>query len=497
MPLKFFYKFKNKLLLVAAAVAANLFFAAAHKAQDIDVKIKILSDSRVRVEGKFTSAKNASANKNFSFLQNYADVTNLGARIENLDLFDGRGAKIAVKKLAAGEFLGNETAASFDFDVRANLPDNPASAAHVSWLAGGQGLLMTNDLLPENSLPFSARVTFEMPSGWKISSSETKIGENIFEVKNIEKAVFLVGKNWRERTAKIGKTEINLAISGEWQFTDDEALQMASAILAEHEKVFGEIPVGKTRIFLLPFPAPENPDRWRAETRGATVTILSGAISQKSVAVQRLHEQLRHEIFHLWIPNGVALTGNYDWFYEGFTIYQALRAGVFTNQIRFEDFLDTLGHAFDSAQNQNRSLVEMSENRWSGANNSVYAKGMIVAFLCDLAMLRASGGKHSVADIFRLVYQKYRAPHAPQDGNAAILGILKSRPELLFIVQNYIEGTAKIDWQKDLQAFGIEVVRNDFGTRLKVVPKPDRREQDLLNELGYNQWRKLLLQTTK
>ena len=42
------------------------------------------------------------------------------------------------------------------------------------------------------------------------------------------------------------------------------------------------------------------------------------------------------------IPNDVNLSGNYDWFYEGFALYQSLKLAVGLNRIRFEDFLDTL-----------------------------------------------------------------------------------------------------------------------------------------------------------
>ena len=357
---------------------------------------------------------------------------------------------------------------------------------------------MLNDLLPqwENGQPVSAKITFEIPNNWRVSTSETRIGENAFNVRDIENAIFLIGKNWREKAAQIDKTDLNLSTAGEWQFSDDEALQMTASILEEHRKIFGEIPTAKTQIFLLPFPQTQvSNERWRAETRGSTVVLSSGVSPFKSQALQRLHEQLRHELFHLWIPNALALSGNYDWFYEGFTVYQALRTGVWMNQIRFEDYLNTLSRAYDLSQNQNASLIEISNRRWTGASGSVYAKGMIVAFLCDATLLRESKGKDSLTKIFRLIYQKHRVPNPAQNGNTAILSVLKSYPELRPIVQNYIEGKTKIDWQEELNSFGIEAVKKDFETELKVMSKLSRQQKDLLDKLGYNQWRKLLQKT--
>ena len=104
-------------------------------------------------------------------------------------------------------------------------------------------------------------------------------------------------------------------------------------------------------------------------------------------------------MFHLWIPNGVNLTGNYDWFYEGFALYQSLKMGVAVEPdtgltiiwIRFR------GPTGSITGRKTLSLIDASKNRWNGNNNTqIYARGMLVAFLCDLAMLEASKGKRSV-----------------------------------------------------------------------------------------------------
>ncbi|MGI8556486.1 MAG: hypothetical protein ACR2LT_09055 [Pyrinomonadaceae bacterium] len=500
MPTNQFYKLK-KVFAFAAKLCVFIFCCIlTGAAQDLDIKIKILPSSPVRVEEKILNPQIESESLEISFPKNYADVSELGTRLADLELFDETGAKIEFKKLAAGEFRAEKPPAILSYNVKVEVPENPASAAHVSWLAAKRGILMTGDLLPQwkDGRKVSAKITFELPNNWKITSRETKTSENVFAVEDVEKAIFLVGQNQREKTTQIDKTDLNLAISGEWKFSDDEALEMATEILMEYRKMFGAIPTKQAQIFLLPFPSPLSPprsvnsDRWRAETRGATVTIISGAIASKREAVQRLHEQLRHEIFHLWIPNAVNLTGNYDWFYEGFTVYQALRTGVFMNQIRFEDYLNTLAAAFDLAKNQNVSLLEISNRRWLGGNNSVYAKGMVTAFLCDLAILDQSNGKHSLTEIFQKVYRKYHASNVPTDGSAAVLEILKSYPELQTIVQNYIEGAMKIEWRNELERFGIEVFESGDGTQLKVTSAPSGRQKDLLDKLGYNQWRKLL-----
>lgn len=474
-------------------------FAAAGSAQEIELTVKLLSfspDAKVRVEGMMPDGTDAG--KSWSFLQNYADVTNLGERIENLKFLDASGRPIQFKKLAPGEFEAEKAPASFQYDVKTAIPQQLTAAAHVSWISEAHGLLMPGDLLPQSLQNFSAKITFELPGEWRVATSETKRSEKAFSIRNAEKAIFLIGKNWREQTKQLEKNELSLATFGEWQFTDAEALEIAGTIIADYRKIFGEIPFPKTQVLLLPFPQTANFERWRAETRGSTVTIISAPTTFKSAAVNRLHEQLRHEIFHFWIPNSLNLSGNYDWFYEGFTLYKALKTGVRLNQIRFDDFLSTLGRAFDLTEalsrRQSFSLIEASQKRWINSNEFIYAKGIVVAFLADATLLRESRGKRDLDAIFQEVFQKHRAPNQKEDGNAAILRILKSNAELVSLAEKYIEGNSKVDWQNDLQTFGMSAEKTSGSTQVKVVAKPGGRQKDLLNKLGYNQWRKLLQQ---
>lgn len=492
-----FTKIKKITAFLVLLCAETLILTFTSYGQDLEVKIKLLPQSRISVEGK--ALNKAFISNRLAFTENYADVSNLASRIENLKVYGEKNDEIKLKKINQSEYESNQQIISWKYEVKSEISQTITDAAHVSWISEDQGLLMLNDLLPQfssNDKKVSAKISFELSPDWKVSTSETRTNENVYEVKNIENAVFLIGKNWREKTIQIEKTNINYTTTGDWAFSDDEAAEMIDSIISAHKKVFGEIPNVNPQIILLPFPQSNvSTDRWRAETRGATVTIVSGVIPQKNAALQRLHEQLRHEIFHLWLPNAVNLSGNYAWFYEGFTIYQALKTGVELNQIRFEDYLNTLGRAYDIVRNdangRDLSLIEVSQKRWAGANNYVYAKGLLVAFLCDVAMLRESKGKRSIKDVFRMVYQKHRSPAQIQDGNSAIAGILKSYPELSSIVQSYIEGKSGIDWREYLEAAGIES-ENTANTQLKVKTNLSGRQKDLLDDLGYNHWRKLL-----
>jgi hypothetical protein len=479
-------KVNQTILYSAAGFVLILQFFTNSAAQIVETRVKIESTSPavLKIEGKFSDKKE----RNFSFTTSYAGIENLGARIFDIILKDKNGQTVSYKKLIDGEFLAENDFSGFEYRVKLDVPKQ--MSAYVSWLSGDQGILMPGDLLPLSNEKSLAKLKFEFPANLKISSNEKQLDGGVFEVSDVEKAIFFIGKSFRETELN---SQLKLVVSGNFLFTDNEASKAASEIFAEYQKLFGALPNKKTQILLVRFPTDVKFGRWEAETRGANVTILSSDMPFNTQSFQRLHEQLRHEIFHLWMPNNLNLSGNYDWFYEGFALYQSLRLGVQLNKLRFDDFLDTLAraHSIDSLQTQKTSLIAASNNRWNGANTQVYARGMLVAFLVDIAILRQSKGKKSLDEILREIYQKHNISNPRTDGNAAILKILQSNKDLQPSVEKYIKSSEKIVWGNDLEAVGIDAKEQNFNTKLSVKQKPNGRQKDLLDKLGYNNWRKL------
>lgn len=488
-------KFPAFPLPFAVCVLILHFFYNSSSAQDIEVVIQIdeSEPSRVKIEGKYIGTAGRPFKKNLSFLREFGSARNLGERFSNV-LLNGavHGRDVPYKQLIAGEYLASEDFFGFTYLAELKPVGDPAYAGHISWIGQGNGVLMLGDLLPQatNKDPVAARLQLYLPAGWSVSTTETKVAANIYSVSDIEKAVFVLGKSGR--VADFGDSNKRLYLSGDWHFSDSEAISMAREIYAGYEKQLG-VRGGKAQIAILKFPGTVFPGAWEADARGSSITILSSDMPFKSQSVQRLHEQLRHELFHLWIPNGVSLTGNYDWFYEGFALYQSLKLGVAVRRIRFDDFLDTLSRAYDidTMQPQKVSLVEASKNRWNGSNTQVYARGMLVAFLSDLALLDKSKGRRSVTDLLNAVFARHRLPQAPQDGNAAVLASFRSFAELAPLIDRYITKAESIDWEVLLRTAGLEVESKSRPTKLKVTARPSGRQRDLLDKLGYNSNRKL------
>jgi hypothetical protein len=461
-------------------------------AQSLEARISVLSLSPARVKVEGTRAQGATA---WSFRNIYASVVGLGERIENLRLKDKNGADVSARKLAPGEYeAASAGAAAFSYEMRLEPPQPATDAAYVSWLVSERGLLMLGDLLPlpiNNKEATSATVRFTLPAGWSIASNEKTRADGQFEIGDAEQAVFFVGQNLRQRRQRIGSMDFTFIAAGEWAFTDEDAAKMAASILKDYAESVGVTARSSAVLMLSPYPRPMSAERWSAETRGGTVTLLSGRSPSKTAGLAQLSVPLSHELFHLWVPNGLpALKGNYDWFYEGFTMYQAMRAGLRLRLLTFQDYLNAMGRAYDiyrSAKDSDKlSLPEASQQRWASATMLVYNKGMLAAFLYDLTLRQRSGGKRTLDDAYGELFRRYHAATTGTDGNAAAIAILNSQGEMQDFTRRYVESATAIELESAIAPFGLQVERGGARTHVTVSGSLTRNQRDLLRKFGYN-----------
>ena len=471
------------IILLCAAFTA--FAAAVAQAQYVSAHIEIDTETKsALVRGALEEPK-----KNLSFLKQVIGAPDLGLRISDFAARDRAGKTLQLRRFDSTEFAAETLIGTFSYKVDLSPIRDPRSAAHASWLGDENGLLMLDDLLPQPMASGSRQANIVLTTtetNWKFPEVSA---QGIFRVNDVSRAVFVIGKELRERT-----DQTDVSIAGTWHFSDAEVGAMADGIFDEYRRIFGGQPMDRPRVVLLPFPqANVASGTWEAETRGSTVLLMSSDTVFKSQSLQRLHEQLRHEMFHLWLPNGVNLTGRYDWFYEGFALYQSLKTAVAMNQIRFDDFLDTLSRAFniDRIQPVRRSLIAASNARWNGAETQLYARGMAVAFLCDITILRESGGKKSAETVFRQLYSTHKFPASQVDANEAVLKVFSNFPGTESIVSSYIKGDGPIDPDRYLSSAGLENSSGAARISLRAREKPDGRQKALLDKLGYNNWRKL------
>ncbi|HEX8456831.1 MAG TPA: hypothetical protein VF656_05865 [Pyrinomonadaceae bacterium] len=471
-------------VLLSMTCAQRDIRAQSARTEFLSARINIVSVTppRVRVE-----AERARGSKAWSIRSAYAGLSGLGERIENLSLKDASGVEIAARKLAAGEYAAEREATKISYEVKLDPPRSTNDAAHASWLTSTRGVLMPGDLLP---LPAArAKLTLTLPAAWKVATLEPQNSEGQYEIEDAESSIFFVGGDVRLTQTNAGNLKFTYATAGEWAFADEDVAVVVRDIIEQHARATGSIPRRSALIVLAPFPQTADAARWSAETRGGTVFFLSGRANSKAVGLSRLSVPLAHEILHLWIPNALNLTGDYAWFYEGFTVYQSTRASMQLGYLTFQDYLDSLARAYDNYLAQREqdklSLVEASARRWSGGS-LVYHKGMLVAALYDLNVRWNSRGKRSLEDVYRMLFRQRRIGADEAAGNAVVIAALDSVAGGNDFSKRYVTSANTLDLTEALNTFGLKLERFGARTRISVVDSPTRPQRDLLRQMGYN-----------
>ena len=456
------------------------------KAQTLEARLSVtsLAPARIRIDADLPNAT-----KVLSFRNTYGGVLGLGERIETLEAIRG-SESIPVQELAPGEFQTSKAFSRIRYDVNVAGPSLAAQMSHVSWLNRDQGLLMLADLLPvstKDSAGFtSVLITVDVPAGWTIASNIKREGVQ-FSTDEPESGVFLIGPALHEKSQQSGANSLSIITSGKWPFSDNDAFKIARRIIGEYSRVTRFDLKRNAVLMLLPFPGDAGPESWSAETRGNDVVLLLGRKASGRRVLSRLGIVLSHELFHLWVPNSLNLVGDYDWFFEGFTLYQALRMDLRLGLISFEDYLETIARVYDSylssVDRDRLSLIEASERRWTTHSSLVYEKGMLVAFIYDLSLRNLADCRASLDDVYREIFQ--RAATGQESANEIIIKVLSERDGLDSFARDYVESAGKISLDSALSAYGIQVQRGVSGTKLTVGRGLNKSQQKLLGCIGY------------
>jgi hypothetical protein len=488
--------------IVVAVVVLTIVWPVMAAAQETKFAVRVLAGSPACavVQGASAPART------WSFANEYGGVSQLATRITAFRVYDGNNRETGAREIGPGQFSSSSDATRFQYRVALGLPAIGPDAAHRSWFDGTRGVLMLADLLPDfgdSTQTLSAgasgtlapakfvrhpTVTLDLPPGFTAYSSESLNGAGTFDVPDAKSAVIFFGKALRVSHQMISGTTVELLTDTEWAFTDVEALTMVNQIVKAHRETFDLMPANRVIVALIPLSAPAGAKKWTAETRGTSVTILLARETVKNVALAQLSVPLTHELFHLWIPNGVNLSGDYDWFYEGFTVYQAARSGVRLGFLSFQDFLNAIARAYDSyltnSERNHWSLVDASARRWTTGESIVYSKSMLVAFVYDLSLRYTSNRKFSLDDIYRALVRRFGHVGTSTDGTRAVTEVLDER--LPGFSDQYIQKAAAIDLSVQLEKFGLRLERFGALSRITISESPTRQQRDLLRDLGYN-----------
>lgn len=389
-----------------------------------------------------------------------------------------------MKKSAVGEYRSELDATRISYTVNLSEP-RAGHLPHVSWLDGERGILMFADLVPTDIENLSCK--FTLPAGWSVESSVTPDANGQYNVLEPLKAVFLVGSLLRKRSNTVDGMVLDSVVSGMWDFKDDDAWKTAARVMEKHFALTGFKLPNKSVVIIAPLPIAAPDHRWKAETRGSTVVLLVNPAYRKDMWTGQLGVIFTHEMLHLWVPNALKLAGDYDWFFEGFTMYVALRTALELKFIKFDGFLNTLGGSYKYyiEHPDELSLVEASETRWTITSGyaHVYIKAMLVAFLYDLMLRKGSGGKETLAIRYRELFDGRVTDGA--NGNEAIIKVLGSSPVLRDFTKEFIEKKRPLKFEEVVRPYGLQLHWSGMQTQLTVSPKLDEDQKQVLRSLGY------------
>lgn len=447
-----------------------IFVSASSATAHPHVKISVHPD-QIKIDAELSTPIDS-----WSFRNAYAGVLGIAERVE-----DFRAADVDIRKAAVGEYRSDRKSSRISYTVKLPSP-TLADVSHLTWVVGDRGVLMFADLIPLQIQSLSAE--FVLPEGWTVESSFARDADGRYDVAEPEKAVFLIGRALRKSSTTVESMPIDVVLSGKWPFKDRDALNRATSVMQKYLALTGFRLPGQSMIVIAPLPINEPKTSWKAETRGSTVVLLINPAASVKLWKAQLTIIFTHEVLHLWVPNSLKLDGDYDWFFEGFTLYTALRTALELRVIDFKEYLATLGRVYDTyrAHPDTLSLIEESERRWASTGSLVYVKGMLVAFLYDLMIRQESGGQRTLADTYRELFNRRLTDGA--DGNEAIISVLGSTPGTRSFIKAYVENGTTIELEKVLPAYGLSVLFTEKGRRLRVGDlKEDQKP--LLRSLGY------------
>jgi predicted metalloprotease with PDZ domain len=437
----------------------------------VKVSLAIPAEIKIEVDGLEPASS-------WSFLNAYAGAIGLGERIENFQALRS-GQAVRVTKVASGEFRSDAPANLVRYVVQ--TASHLAYLPHVSGLTEDQGVLLPADLLPESLSNTELAIEFELPEGWRVESSLSPEGSNRYRVRSPERSAFLAGPGLRVENKSVRGIPMRVVVVGQWPFADKTVLKSASDVLEQYYSMVGFKLLESPVIFIARLPLSNS--NWKAETRGSTVTLLF----KPGVNLRNWRGHLgvifTHEIFHLWIPNSLALKGEYDWFFEGFTMYVALQVALKLKLINFQEYLNTLSRVYNSylASPDDQTLIQASASRWTTSSSLVYNKGMLVAFIYDLTLRSNTQGRSTLTALYPSLF---RSADEPASANDVIISLLTSSPSTSTFGKSYIESTNRIDLERILPEFGFQV-SNGSDPLISVRKDLTDEQKKLLHSFGY------------
>ena len=115
------------------------------------------------------------------------------------------------------------------------------------------------------------------------------------------------------------------------------------------------------------------------------------------------------------------------------------------------------------------SLIEASERRWTVPGSLVYEKGMLVAFLFDLALNRVADCRVPFDNLYAELFR--RAATGQGSANETIIDLLSERAQLKSFAKDYVESAGNIELGLTALAIRYSGAARRFADQVGCEPK--------------------------
>lgn len=334
-------------------------------------------------------------------------------------------------------------------------------------------------------LPY--HLQFNLPHDYQIASGLTKISKHVCSATSFDDLAdcpLIASNSIKNLTYTSHGISFQIWIQGDLTTDEERLIREFTSFTDAHFDLFGDIPCNEYH-FLLHFPPYFI--RHGVEHHNSTVIAMGPAADfQGDSQFKDLLAISCHELFHTWnvkcirpvemMPYDFSKE-NYSrlgYVYEGVTTYygdQLLwRCGSINDAEWFAELEDRIQTYMDNHGRYNLSVAESSFDTWLDGyapgipwrKVSIYNEGLLIALFCDLEILKVSGGKFSMDDVMRELYQNFGKRgigYSESDYRDLIKKYIGTSAEEFF--RNYVNGTEDY-WpliQKSLGYAGLQVIQ--------------------------------------
>lgn len=413
-------------------------------------------------------------------------ATRVPSAAENFAARDGRGRPIPVRRLAVNAWrIYTETSdyVVVDYKILPGGPSEPLASRVQLDLSGGYaiggallGYLEGLEMRP-------VTVSFDIPPGWRATSSLRPSGPNRFAAGSyfdLPAAPFVIGDRWLEYKLFVQGKPHQVVVQGAGsQFAPDTLLRLIQEAVDSGTQFYGQPPYERY-LFAVHFVPPD------AAGMGAIGQGTGSALFLPPMAGNRMRQAgvgavLLHQYLHVWFPGqfgpASVLRPEYRfppsvpdaWLIEGVAEYYARILPVRHERAEREAFYgamaDVLWFWRELGGGDRIDLGELSAaGRTSDprASARLVAGGTLAAFLLDLAIREESRGLRGLDQL--VYFLQRRSGRAGYDEQAVWVdpaATLEVPPNALGV----LAGQGRLSIETNLARAGLRVVRREARRR--------------------------------